>query len=61
MILTFKSFALGERVKDKPNHLTAGSLFSFPQDSQSSTASSGKANDWRDREHVVLDWFSNLQ
>ena len=26
----------------------------------SSTASSGKANDWRTRERVVLDLFSNL-
>ena len=27
----------------------------------SSTASSGKANDWRTRERVVLDLFSNLE
>ena len=27
----------------------------------SSTASSGKANDWRTRERVVLDLFANLQ
>ena len=26
-----------------------------------STASSGKANDWRTRERVVLDLFSNLE
>ena len=46
---------------DKPNHLTAGSLQRFPQDNWSPTASSGKANDWRNREHVVLDQFSNLK
>ena len=27
----------------------------------SSTASSGKANDWRTRERVVLDLFSNFE
>ena len=32
-----------------------------PQDKWSSTASSGKANDWRTRERVVLDLFSNLE
>ena len=31
----------------------------FPQDNWSFTASSGKANGWRNREHVVLDLFSN--
>ena len=31
----------------------------FPLDNWSSTASSGRANDWRNREHVVLDLFSN--
>ena len=46
--------------KDKSNHLTAGSLQSFPQDNWSLTALLGKANDWRNREHVVLDLFSNL-
>ena len=40
---------------DKSSHLTAGSLRSFPQESLSWTASSGKGNDWRNREHVVLD------
>ena len=45
----------------KPNHLTAGSLRSFPQDNRSSTASSGKANDWRNRENVVFDLFSSLK
>ena len=28
---------------------------------QNPLASSGKANDWRNREHVVLDFFSNLK
>ena len=37
----------------------ANSLRSVPQDNWSSTASSGKANDWRTRERVVLDLFSN--
>ena len=32
----------------------------FPQDNWSFTALLGKANDWRNREHVVLDLFSNL-
>ena len=31
----------------------------FPQDNWSLTALLGKANDWRNREHVVLDLFSN--
>ena len=44
--------------KDKPNHLTPDSLHSFPQDIWSSTASSGKVNDWENREHVVLNLFS---
>ena len=40
----------------------ADSLRSVPQDKKwSSTASSGKANDWRIRERVVLDLFSNLK
>ena len=32
-----------------------------PQEKWSSTASSGKANDWRTRENVVLDLLSNLK
>ena len=32
----------------------------FPHNNCCLTALSGKANDWRDREHVVLDLFSNL-
>ena len=47
--------------KDKPNHQTAGSLRSFPQDNWSSTASSSKANDWRTWQRAVLDLFSNLK
>ena len=42
-------------------NLTAGSLQRFHQDNWSSTASPGKANDWRSRERVVLDLFSNLK
>ena len=34
-------------------------LRSVSQNNWSLTASSGKANDWRNREHVVLDLFSN--
>ena len=34
---------------------------SIPQDNWSSTASSGKANDWRNRARVFLDLFSNLK
>ena len=41
------------------SNLTADSLRGVHQDKWSSTASSGKANDWRTREHVVLDLFSN--
>ena len=48
-----------KRAIDKPNHLTAGSLQRFPQDNWSPTASSIKANNWRNRKHVVLDLFSN--
>ena len=32
----------------------------FLQESWRRTALSGRANDWRNREHVVLDLFSNL-
>ena len=46
-------------VIDKPSHLTAGSLQHFLRIT-GATASSGKANDWRNREHVVLDFFSNF-
>ena len=42
---------------DQPNNLEA----CFPQDNWSSTGSSGKANDWRNRARVVLDLFSNLK
>ena len=45
--------------KDKSNHLTAGSLQRFHQDNWSVRASSGKANDQRNREDAVLDLFSN--
>ena len=33
----------------------------FPQDNRNWTALSGKANDWRNQEHVVLDRFSKLE
>ena len=46
--------------KDKSNHLTAGSFQRFPQGYWSLIVSSGKANAQRNREHVVLDLFSNL-
>ena len=45
--------------KDKSNHPVADSLRSVLQESWSSTTLSGEANDWRNREHVVLDLFSN--
>ena len=45
--------------KTKPNHLTAGSLQRFSPDNWSLTASSSTVNDWRNREHVVLNLFSN--
>ena len=50
-----------KKAKDKPNHLTVGSLQRFPQENWSLTASSGKANDQRNRERVVLDLFSNFE
>ena len=43
----------------KGANLTADSLRSVPQDILELTSSSVKANDWRTREHVVLDLFSN--
>ena len=45
--------------KDKSNRLVLDSLRSVPQESWSRTTSSGKTNNWRNREHVVLDLFSN--
>ena len=45
--------------RDKSNHLTVGSLQRSPGELEK-TASSGKANDLRNREHDVLDLFSNL-
>ena len=60
-ILTCKSCDKSWRkVTDKSNHLSAGSLRSVPQESWSLTASSGKANEQRNPEHVVLDLFSNF-
>ena len=46
---------------EKGSNLTAGSIQRFSQDNWSLTASSDKANSWRNREHVVLDLFSNLK
>ena len=37
------------------------SLQRVPQNNWSSTASPGEENDWRNREHVVLDRFSKLE
>ena len=60
-ILTWKSCdTFWRKVTDKSNHLSAGSLRSVPQESWSLTASSGKANEQRNPEHVVLDLFSNF-
>ena len=42
---------------DQPNNLAA----CFPQDSWNWTALSGKANDWRNRGHVLLNLFSHLK
>ncbi len=47
--------------KDQSNHPVADSLRSFPQDSWSCTALSGKANDSRNRERVLLHLFSNFK
>ena len=56
--LTFKSFVmLGEGCENESNNLAA----CFPQDSRRRIASSGKANDQRNRARVVLDLFSNLK
>ena len=41
-------------VKDKSNHLVVDSLRSVPQERCFWTALSGKANDWRKREHVSV-------
>ena len=40
--------------KDKSNHPAANSLRSVPQESWSWATLSGKANDWRIREHVCV-------
>ena len=47
--------------KDKSNHPEADSLRGVTQESWSWTTLSGKANDWRNRGHVVLNLFSNLK
>ena len=59
ILTSFRSLRLEKGAKDKPNHLTADSLQRLPQNNWSSTGTSGDANDWRNREHVVLDLFSN--
>ena len=41
--------------------LTAGSFQRFPQEDWSSTDSSGEVNDCENREHVVLNLFSNIK
>ena len=50
-----------EKGRDKSDHLVAGSLRSFPQDNWHLTALSDKTNVQRNREHVVLDLFSNFK
>ena len=40
--------------KDKSNHPVSDSLRGVPQESWSSATLSGKANDWRNREHVCV-------
>ena len=58
--LTCKSFVtLGLLAKDKPNHPVVDSLRIVSQENWSRTTLSGKANEWRNREHVILDLFSN--
>ena len=47
--------------KTKANHLTAGSLQRFPPNNWSLTASTGKVNDWGNRDNVVLNLFSNIK
>ena len=49
-----RSLYLGVEAKHEPNHLKADSFRSFPQDNWTSTALSGKANDLRTRERVVV-------
>ena len=44
----------GKVAKDQWNHLVAGSLQSFPHFLE-------EANDWRNRERVVLELFSNFK
>ena len=56
-----RSLHLGTEAKDKPNHLTAGSLRCFPHENWNWTALSGKADDWRNRERAVFDIFSNFK
>ena len=54
-----KSFVtLGLRWR-KTNRTIRRLIRSVPQESWSCATLSGTANDWRDREHVVLDPFSN--
>ena len=54
-----RSLCVEKGSKDKPNHLTASSLQRFPWDNWSSTALSGKENDYRNRERAVFNLFSN--
>ena len=55
-ISTGKSFVAGFGAKDKPNHLTAGSLRSFRQQLYLV-----KAPGWTNRQRVALDLFSNFK
>ena len=60
-ILTRKSFVKFFSWERKTNRTISRLVLPmFLQDNWSLTALLGKANDWRNREHVVLDLFSNL-
>ena len=52
-----RSLCLQKRAMDQPNNLAA----CFPQDGWNWKALSGKANDWRNLRHVVLNQFSHLK
>ena len=47
--------------KTKPNHPVADSLQRVSPDNWSLTASTGKVNDWGNRDNVVLNLFSNIK
>ena len=54
--------SVGEKGRKTNRTISVADPFcSVPQESWIWTALSSKANDWRNREHVVLDRFSNLK